>query len=183
MNTTTVYSADTLDDLMNLRDHAGAITPGFGIVYVNGGKHCWTLTHPPADFHYAMHPQRNVEGLGVGEMFYATVRSTDLRPLAGVTEHGFKPLGWMFAATGWSVRHPIGVEVSPADGNLDKRSVFTTHFLDQVTGEVTARLDYHPDEARIDKLPMPKEGWTLDNCGTIVTAMDIIRRATLGECR
>lgn len=183
MNTSTaIYSADTLDDLMDLREHAESVTPGFGIVCVKGGQYLWTITHRPADFHYAMHPQRNVEGLSVGEMFYVTVRSTDLRPLAGVTEHGFEPLGWMFAATGWSVRYPAGAEVPPEE-NLDRRSVFTTHFLDQATGEVTARLDYYPDEAQVERLPMPEEGWTLDNCGTIVTAMDIIRRASMGECR
>ncbi len=106
-------------------------------------------------------------------------RAADLRQLWTISDEGITPSGWLFAAIGWSVRSPGGPQHTSPRDHENRRRVYLSSYLDHQTGELTARMDFYPDEVEVIVEAMPSAGWQPEGRNMVVAALDLFRRAAL----
>jgi len=178
-DTNAIWVDDTLDGLMDFREHDREVSPGFGMVYQADGEWCWMMIYGPEWFRKAMHPQRNPDGLGVAHVFYDATRHLDLQGLRDIGSEGIIPAGWLFCASGYSARMPGGGLSHRPREHENRRRVYMSSYLDQQTGELTSHLNYYPDELQVFTESMPAGGWQASKTMSTAITMDRFRLASL----
>lgn len=178
MSARQVYAADTLDGLLDFSQHVDTFSPAFGLVH--HGEHDGHCEHrflmliPPRMWH-AIDPH----GKRLGEVFYDRIAHGDWSSIRENMD-SLRATGWMVTASSWYVEDPESDDVRLVD-HPRRQSVLSTWYLEHDTGQLTYR-QMKPPSTRAERIvqPRPDEGWTVDNVGTIVAAMDLVRCGVLG---
>jgi hypothetical protein len=170
-----IVIGDTLDDLLDIAEHADNLSPAFGFVYHRDDEYRWMIMYGPDAW-----PPISPDGPGVGDHLYEQLRHGDhseLREIATVLDLR----GWLFTGSSWRVDNRWPAREGSLRDHPHRQHALTSIHLDQHDATITKRFQFDDGTFELHTSTPPAGGWTLANAGSIIAAMELMRTSTQAD--